>query len=395
MSIYANGASALSGPYLVRNRALRAALTLRDSYLRLASQAARATVPESPRRVIVAVGGQLGDAVIATSAIRQLRDSFPSCAIGVLCPPVAAAVFEHHPAIERVHVVDHWFWGRSGHTAISISRRWRGMRSRRESAIREIAAAGYQMSIDLYPYFPNGSTIFAAAGVPVRAGWTSGGGGPLLTHPLAWRDTRAHVARQHAELLEHCWGRVPLAAPSYSLPPLSAEASAQGRSLLASAHLTEGNYTLLHPGTSNPRKRWPTAKWADFIARVDGPIAITGAGAADGDQIAAIRALRADAVSLWGQTDLGTLRFVLGNARAVVSVDSVAAHLAAAEGRPTIAIMSSMADPQHWAPLGDNVRALTATMPCAPCFRTAGCAAMSCVRDVSVDEVIDALRRVG
>ena len=391
MSIYANGASALSGRYLVRNPILRAALTLHDSYLRLANRAARAAVPDVPRRLVVAVGGQLGDAVIATSAIQQLRDAFPSCEIGVVSPPTAAVVFENHPAIERTHVVDHWFWGRSDKTAISIGRRWRSLQSSRQPIIREIAAAGYEMSVDLYPYFPNGSTLFAAAGVPVRAGWTSGGGGPLLTHPLVWRDTRAHVTRQHAELLKHCWPRVSFAAPRYRLAPLSDGATRKARSLLASVKLAEGKYTLLHPGTSNPLKRWPTAKWIDLIARMDGPVAITGAGAADGEQIDAILAARPDVTSLWARTDLETLRVVIGKARAVVSVDSVAAHLAAAEERPTAVIMSAMADPQHWAPLGEKVRALTAGVPCAPCFRTAGCAAMGCVREVSVPDVIDAL----
>jgi hypothetical protein len=37
---------------------------------------------------------------------------------------------------------------------------------------------------------------------------------------------------------------------------------------------------------------------------------------------------------------------------------------------------------------------LTRPVPCAPCFRKAGCAAMTCVRDVSVDEVFSAYERL-
>jgi ADP-heptose:LPS heptosyltransferase len=205
------------------------------------------------------------------------------------------------------------------------------------------------------------------------------------------------VTRQHAELLEHCWPRVSFAAPRYCLAPLSDGATEKGRLLLASATLAENSYTLLHPGTSNPLKRWPTEKWIDLIARLEGPVAITGAGAGDREQMDAIVDVRPDVISLWNRTDLATLRFVIRKARAVVAVDSVAAHLAAAEERPTAVIMSAMADPRHWAPLGEKVRALTAGVPCAPCFRTSGCAAMGCVREVSVPDVIDALyaTRVG
>ena len=395
MGVYQNGASALSGRYLVRNPILRTALTLHDSYLSIMHREVSPSVPATPRRLIVGIGGQLGDAVIATSAIRQIRLAFPQCEIGVMCTPAQAGILGGHPAIHSLHVVDHWFWGRDRRDPIALSQRWLRARAGRLSAIREITARGYEVSIDLYPFFPNGSTIFARARVPVRVGWTSGGGGPLLTHPVTWRDTRANVASQHTMLLQHCWPDASFGAVGYELAPLSERARSQGRALLAGHGITEGGFTLLHPGTSNALKRWPTEKWIDLLARIDGPVVLTGAGSADREQIDAIRAARPNAVSLCDQVDLDGLRFVIRAARAVISVDSVAAHLAAAEGRPTVVIASAMTDPQHWIPMGAHVQPLTAHVPCAPCFQTNGCTPMTCVRQISPSDVIDALGRAG
>jgi ADP-heptose:LPS heptosyltransferase len=62
-------------------------------------------------------------------------------------------------------------------------------------------------------------------------------------------------------------------------------------------------------------------------------------------------------------------------------------HLAAAGDVPCIAIMAATSDPAHWRPLGSRVRVQTKALPCAPCFRSAGCVSMACVRGVTADAV--------
>jgi ADP-heptose:LPS heptosyltransferase len=66
-------------------------------------------------------------------------------------------------------------------------------------------------------------------------------------------------------------------------------------------------------------------------------------------------------------------------------------HVAAAQRRPCIAIMTGVDDPARWRPLGDHTTVLTDRVPCAPCYRSRGCAAMSCIRGVSTTAVLDAV----
>jgi hypothetical protein len=72
-------------------------------------------------------------------------------------------------------------------------------------------------------------------------------------------------------------------------------------------------------------------------------------------------------VNLGGQTDWAGLAAVLRRADLVIANNSGVAHLAAACGRPTLAIYSGSHQPQEWGPRGDSVRAVTAAVSCSPC----------------------------
>jgi ADP-heptose:LPS heptosyltransferase len=54
-------------------------------------------------------------------------------------------------------------------------------------------------------------------------------------------------------------------------------------------------------------------------------------------------------------------------ANLVIANNSGVAHLAAASGRPTLAIYSGSHQPQEWGPRGNNVRVVMAMVPCSPC----------------------------
>src|SRR5262249_45613612 len=84
--------------------------------------------------------------------------------------------------------------------------------------------------------------------------------------------------------------------------------------------LTVGNYVCLHPGSGSAR-RWPVEEFAavgDWLARDGLRVVITGT--ADEAQLTHELAsqMRAPAVDLAGQTDLGTAAALLQRARLVV-----------------------------------------------------------------------------
>jgi len=317
-----------------------------------------------------------------------LRDAYPDAEIGVLAPSWSLAVFENHPTIRWRHAFDHWKTNRSA----SPLERWTESRRSAASAISEISQIRYDVAVDLYPYFPNAGRILSEAAVPVRIGYTSGGGGPLYTHSVAWVDTPRHTVDQHMALLRRFLPNLPLVSPHYDLPPIASAARARAASLLEELGIDRGRYIVLHPGAGNARKQWPTPHWRALVERLrqsaaDLRIVLTGHGPADSALIEEIRAGEEKLVIACNRTSWDELRFLLGNAALVIGVDSLAVHLAAAGNVPCIAIMAATSDPAHWRPLGAHVRVLTNAMPCAPCFRSAGCNTMDCVRGVAADDV--------
>ena len=388
----------LRGRYLVRNPAWNAWLRANDYVMDLVAPTRTAKQPETPRRILLAVGGHLGDAVIATSIIAPLRTAIPNVEIGVLCGSWSVPVFTTHPAILTVHAVDHWKLARSSR---SLPARWNLARRMRAKAIAEIRAAGYDAAIDFSAYFPNSARLLWRAGVPVRVGFTSAGDGVLYTHPVEWTAGR-HVTGDHVALLRTILPHIP-AMPSlrYDVPEPGAAAAAAAERSLARAGITPGDYVVVHAGAGVARKEWPLAKWRALIQEITTRgrgglrVVLTGAGA---QQATLTRALSEGmtggaVVDLCDQLGWEEFRSVIARARLVISVDTVAMHLAAAAGTPCVALMTAMDDPQRWRPLGEEVTLLTTPVPCAPCYRSRGCAPMSCIRDLTPDAVLAAASR--
>jgi heptosyltransferase-2 len=389
--VTARRSSPLRHGYLVKHPALNLALRAHDAWLGRTRSRSPSQAVSVPRRLLVCVGGHLGDAVLATSVFPVLRSAYPDATIGVLAPSWSLPVFENHPAIQWRHAFDHWKTNRTG----SAFERWFGYRRSAKRAVVEIREIGYDTAIDLYQYFPNAARILSNASIPTRIGYTSGGGGPLYTHSVPWADTPRHTVDQHLALMRGFLPEIPSGEPHYDLPPIGPAAEARGRTLLADLGIDRDRYVVLHPGAGHPRKQWPLHQWRGLVDRLrqyekDLRIVLTGQGESDLASIDEIRAGDKSLISACDRTACGELRYLLGRAELVIGVDSLAVHLAAANDVPCIAIMAAMSDPAHWRPLGSHVRVLTTAMSCAPCFRSAGCATMGCVRGVGADEVAGA-----
>lgn len=383
--------SPLRGRYLVRNPGWNAWLHTRDLFLALATPRPREVIPPTTvRRVLLAVGGHLGDAVIATGLLPRIARAFPGARVGVLTGSWNRQVFQDHSLVDAIHVADHWKLIRAPGSLVA---HWQTTRRTSAIAVGEIARAGYDVALDLSPYYPNASELLWRAGIPVRVGYTSGGGGPRYTHALTWVPGR-HVAGDHQVLLGALRPEaVDASLPGYDLPPVPEEAARSAARTASNAGLTSRTYVVLHTGAGTRIKEWPAAQWRAIASALTARgvrVALTGAGPAQQALTASLASGLEGAANLCGQLGWDEFRWTLANARAVLSVDTVAMHLAAAAGTPTVAIMTGVDDPARWQPLGQAVTVLTERVSCAPCHRSRGCQAMTCIRSVTPAAVLAA-----
>jgi ADP-heptose:LPS heptosyltransferase len=153
---------------------------------------------------------------------------------------------------------------------------------------------------------------------------------------------------------------------------------------------------VLHPGATDPRRRWPIERLATVgaeLARKGARLAVVGTAADAALAARLIEVLEGDAADLSGRLSLGGLAGLLERASLLVGNDSGPRHLAAAVGTATVAV--------YWAPNLLNVGPLTRTRHRAPTSWRLDCPACgadalggrcghdaSLVADVEVDEVL-------
>src|SRR5262249_21687541 len=113
-----------------------------------------------------------------------------------------------------------------------------------------------------------------------------------------------------------------------------------------------------------------------------------------GDSIVALakaKAGRAKPVNLAGRTSLIEALDLLSLTTAVATNDSGLMHIAAALGRPLVALYGSTT-PAMTPPLGDRVQIIERTLPCRPCFqRTCPLGHLDCLNGIPAEEVAEAV----
>jgi ADP-heptose:LPS heptosyltransferase len=121
-----------------------------------------------------------------------------------------------------------------------------------------------------------------------------------------------------------------------------------------------GDFAVIHPFSSSPRKNWPMERFQELAQRIGMPVRWC-AGPEESLE-GAVRMTNLYELACW----LRTARVHIGN-------DSGITHLAAAAGAPVVAIFGP-SDPAVWAPRGDRVRVVVGKLD-----------------EITVEQVLDAV----
>jgi heptosyltransferase-1 len=129
------------------------------------------------------------------------------------------------------------------------------------------------------------------------------------------------------------------------------------------------NYLVFLFGTTWTSKQWPESYWrqlAELAGQKGYRVKISGYNA---EEIAAAEriGLQMSSVDILPCLSISEMAALLAHAKAVVSVDTGFAHLAAALDLPTISIYGAT-NPAYTGALGKSSIHLAADFPCSPCF---------------------------
>jgi heptosyltransferase-2 len=333
--------------------------------------------------VVVRPPNWLGDAVLALPAIAAVRRAFRDAELTIAAPAGIAAVFREQTDASPDQVLE--------------------LPASRAGVTAALRGGRFDLAVLLPNSFRSAWQVWRA-GVPERWGYRTAGRGVLLTRRVG--RPRGRPPRHQADYYRTLASALGLPVDSDALPRLSPSpaSAARAAALLVERRVpTDRPLVGLAPGAAyGQAKQWPPDRMAALVARL---AAETGAtpvllGAAyDRPAARAIESwLRAHApdaagrlVDLVGRTSVGALVGVAARARVVVSNDSGAMHLAAAVGRPVVALFGPT-DERATRPLGDH-DILVEDVFCRPCMLRDCPIDHRCLKRLTVDRVFDAVRK--
>jgi lipopolysaccharide heptosyltransferase II len=312
------------------------------------------------RRVLLLRLERIGDLLMVLQAIHDARVFWPEAeidlAVGSWNAPLAALLAD----VNQVRVMDVPWLARegTGESWPSLVRRARSWRAQR-----------YDVVINFEPDVRT-NAIAWLTGAPRRVGYSSGGGGALLTDAAPY-EPATHVAINARRIVARAAGFAtppPATDAPLLIPP--GDAVDRARTVLGT---NRRPLIGVHVSGGRASKQWHVDRFAAAarqLARAhDATIVLTG-GPADRPLVDLARRALHDVpfVDASGALDLPTLAALLNELDLFITSDTGPMHLAAAMDTPIVALYGP-ADPRRYGPISTRARVLRVDLPCSPCGR--------------------------
>ncbi|WP_148716435.1 lipopolysaccharide heptosyltransferase II [Chitinolyticbacter meiyuanensis] len=330
------------------------------------------------KQILIVAPAWVGDAVMAQPLYARLAERHHGVAIDVLAPAWTRPLHARMPEIREA--IDAPF----AHGELALKKRWQ--------LARQLSRRGYDQAI-LLPNSIKSALVPWFAGIPQRTGWIGESRYGLLND---WRKLdKAALPRMVGRFVALAETKgTPLARPIAD-PRLVVDAKASTAALAALQLSTERPILALCPGAEyGPAKRWPARHAAalarDYLAR-GWQVWLFGSNK-DAEICGDIVAQAPGVIDLAGQTSLAQAIDLMSLAAAVVCNDSGLMHVAAALGRPLVAVYGS-SSPVFTPPLSPTARIVSLNVECSPCFqRTCPLGHMKCLNELGPERVDAALQ---
>jgi ADP-heptose:LPS heptosyltransferase len=324
-------------------------------------------------RILISRLRYMGDVVLTTPCIRQLRLNFPQARIDYLCQAPYGQLLENNPYLDKVISVDLSSIGRAG----SLKLMW------------ELCRARYDLSVDLLSN-PRSALLTASTLARKRVGTYH------LSRSWAYNlnvRVPAGVRSAVEHHLEHLRALGLTVSASRPEVYVSQEETSRGEHLLRESGANEPARTvLLQPGAKWQAKRWPARRFVELAEALSGNGLGVAFLAGPGEESYVRSALsgkpgRTGEFPIVSGLSLRELVCVLSAAGGYAGNDGGPAHVSAALGKPTV-VLFGPSEPDIWFPYGTQGKAVPVyeDISCRPCHLHS-CEHVRCLQNISVEKV--------
>lgn len=311
----------------------------------------------------------LGDVVLLTPALAALHSWRPDIRLSVLVESAYAAVLEGNPAVAEILPMQ------------SFLKTARLLRRRRFPVTFNQHAG------------PTSALLVFAIGSPARVCWTHRQFS-FLYNILVPEPAGAIHTVEH-RMAQFYWAGLPRGPiPRTQVFPQSRATDAVTQQLSKRGIPSGAPYAVIHPGAKYFTKRWTIGHFvgiARWLQKAHGIEPVFNIGRGEAEIAAELRRHCGQEFILLDSLDLSELIALIAGGRFFLGNDSGPTHVAAAAGRPVVAIFGSSSS-VHWRPWHVEHRVVQNDFPCNPCAGDR-CYAFDqprCILSVTMEQVREA-----
>ena len=324
-------------------------------------------------RILVIQTAFLGDVVLTTPLLRELRRAHPEAVIAVLTTPLGAEVLRGAPSIDRIHPYDK----RAG---------LYGVRGLVRSVLRIRQDGPIDLCVAAHRSYRTG-ILAGSSGARRRVGYVGASGAWAYTDRVTWRP-EVHAVHRYLALAGPAGGQPATADARPRIEVRPEDDAAAARRLEALEIDAEQPLVCIAPGSQWGAKRWLPERFGQVArALVRRGRAVVVVGNADERKICTnVASAGGTGVrSAAGDLAVRELIAVLARAEVVIGNDSGPAHVAGAVGTPVVAVFGPTTPGLGFTPLGPAIRIVErAGLDCRPCHRHGP---IRCMREITAEDV--------
>jgi heptosyltransferase-2 len=337
-------------------------------------------------RILLVQTAFLGDVVLTTPLLRELRRAHPAAEIVVLTTPLGAEALQGLPYInERIS------FDKDGHDR-GMSRTW--------ELGRRLRMDGFDVGIAAQRSFRTG-LLLRLAGTATRIGFEGAPGAWAYTKTAHW-NADDHAVRRYLALAGPAGGDPRAADPHPELAVLPQARETVDRLLIEAGVQPSDPILAVAPGSIWGTKRWTPEGYAEVVrsAMPIGLKAVLVGSPAERTLCEEIAKLAGGGYAiLAGRSKVPELAALLARSRALVTNDSGPGHVASAVGTPVVTIFGPTVPAFGYAPFGVANRLVEhPSMPCRPCHphgpKVCPLGHHRCMREITPQTVLRAIHEV-
>ena len=337
---------------------------------------------EDPKNIVIRMPNWIGDIVMATPLLRDLKDRYPDSKLTVMCQHPMAHILDKDPSVDEI------FCFRRSREDVR--------RDVKRNVIEKLKTGSYDLGILTTNSFSSAWWFFQGR-VKNRVGFRGNCRSILLNKALPFPENRTtqHLVKTYKALL------APLGIAESATPPqlyVDQNEVKQAKELLAKYNVQEGETLIgVNPTAAfGSAKCWLPERFRELAERfaVDYPNAkVIFFGSGEGTELVKeiCQGLPPHVVNLAGVTSLRELLAIISLCDLFITNDSGPMHIADALDIPLVAIFGSTS-PIATGPYNTE-EVLQKNVDCSPCFKRECPIDFRCMKRITVDDVYNEARK--